>query len=181
MRIFLIVVSFINTLFYVLIYAYYDTILDMVGSTSISAGAQNFFKVLVLIIAGFCIGLLTLLYLNLKMRRSYFEVKNLLLIGIVPFLLLIFSAGPINSFIVSRFFSERESIQELIFYLFSRQVLWSIWFGFAIGTSVRIDFKKGRHKHAVSYAPGEDNVNEPKSIEDNWSFRWIFPAGGWIW
>ncbi len=162
MRIFLIVISFINTLFYILIYAYYDNVLDILGATAISASLQNILKTFILIIAGFCIGIMVMLLLNIKSDRSHFELKNLLLIGIVPFILLILSLDPVSNLIISRIFSGSEKMQELVFYLLSRNVLWSVWFGFALGTSVRPCFKKGRHKHAVTYVLGEDNVMEPK-------------------
>ncbi len=142
MRIFLIVISFINTLFYVLVYAYYDNVLSMLGNIAISAGLQNFLKTLVLLIAGFCIGIMVMLLLNIRSGRSSFNLKNLILIGIVPFMLMILSLDPVSSFILSRLLAGNEKIQELVFYLLSRNVLWSVWFGFALGTSVRPGFGK---------------------------------------
>lgn len=158
MRIFLIIVSFINTLLYVLIYAYYDTILSLLGTSLLSAGMQNFFRAIVLIVAGFCIGLMSMLLLSPGMRRSRFDIRNLLLVGIVPFILLVLSPGPVTDMIASRIFGNIESIRELLFYLLSRQALWSVWFGFAVGTSVRIQFGGRRHKHIASYAPGEKEI-----------------------
>ena len=160
MRIFLIVISFINTLFYVLVYAYYDTVLSMLGNIAISANLQNFLKTLILLIAGFCIGVMVMLLLNIQSGRSHFDLKNLILIGIVPFILLILSLGPVSAFIISRILSGNERIQELAFYLLSRNVLWSVWFGFALGTSVRPSFGKRKHKHAATYVLDEDNVME---------------------
>ncbi len=158
MRIFLIVISFINTLFYMLVYAYYDNVLSMLGNISISVGLQNFLKTLILLIVGFCIGIMVMLLLNKKSGRSSFDLKNLILIGIVPFMLLILSSGPVSSFILSRLLAGNEKIQELVFYLLSRNVLWSVWFGFALGTSVRPSFEKRRNKHASAYVLNEDNV-----------------------
>ena len=160
MRIFLIVISFINTLFYVLVYAYYDTVLSMLGNIAISPNLQNFLKTLILLIAGFCIGVMVMLLLNIQSGRSHFDLKNLILIGIVPFMLLILSLGPVSAFILSRILSGNEKIQELAFYLLSRNVLWSVWFGFALGTSVRPSFGKRKHKHAATYVLDEDNVME---------------------
>ncbi|MCJ7472429.1 MAG: hypothetical protein MUP02_06460 [Actinobacteria bacterium] len=158
MRIFLIVISFINTLLYVLIYAYYDNVLDMLGATAISADLQNLLRTLVLIIAGFCIGITVMLLLDLKINRSCFSFKNLLLIGIVPFILLILSQGFVSGLIISRLFSGSEKIQELVFYLLSRNVLWSVWSGFALGTSIRPVFRKVRHKHTVTYILRDDDI-----------------------
>ena len=160
MRIFLIIVSFLNTLLYVLIYAYYDTILDLMGISLLSAGMQNFLKVVVLVVAGFCIGLMSMLLLAPGMKRSRFNIKNLLLVGLLPFIFLILSPGPVTDLIASRIFGNKESIRELLFYLLSRQMLWSVWFGFAIGTSVRIRFGKRMHKHVTSYTPVEKEVIE---------------------
>lgn len=158
MRIFLIIVSFVNALLYVLIYAYYDTILGFLGTSLLLAGMQNFLKAAVLIAAGFCVGLMSMLLLSPGMRRSRFDIKNLLLLGMIPFIFLILSPGAVTNFIASRIFGDRESIRELLFYLFSRQALWSIWFGFAIGTSVRICFRRRRNKHSVSYTPVEKEI-----------------------
>jgi hypothetical protein len=158
LRIFLIIVSFINTLLYVLIYAYYDTILDRMGASLLSAGMQTFFKIVVLVAAGFCIGLMSMLLLSPGMKRSRFNVKNLLLIGLIPFILLLLSSGPVIDFIASRIFGNKESIRELLFYLLSRQAILSIWFGFAVGTSVRIRFGKKTHKHSANYTLVEKEI-----------------------
>lgn len=162
MRIFLIIVSFVNTLFYVLFYAYFDNVMELLGTTILSAGFQHFIKDLILIIIGFCIGLMAIMFLKPKINRSYFEVKNLILLGIVPFFMLLLSRGAITNFIVSRFFSNNTSIQELIFYLFSRQVLWAMWFGFALGTSVRPNFVRIDNKHAVKYAVSDNHITDTK-------------------
>jgi len=165
-RIFLIIVSFINTLLYILIYAYYDTILGLLGTSSLSAGIQNFFKVIVLIAAGFCIGLMSMLLLSPGMRRSRFDVRNLLLIGMAPFVLLILSPGPVIDLIASRIFGNKESIRELLFYLLSRQALLSIWLGFAVGTSVRIHFGRRKLKHVTSYTPDQKEIIETGQDEN---------------
>ncbi|MCD4669080.1 MAG: hypothetical protein K8S14_01400 [Actinomycetia bacterium] len=164
MRIFLIILSFINTLLYVLIYAYYDTILGLLGTSLLSAGMQNFLKAAVLIAAGFCIGLMPMLLLSPGIMRSRFDVKNLLLVGTVPFILLVLSPGPVTDMIASRIFGNNESIREMLFYLLSRQVLWSVWLGFAAGTSVRIHFGRRRQKHTASYISGEKEM--PKTGQD---------------
>ena len=166
MRIFLIIVSFINTLLYVLIYAYYDTILDRMGTSLLSAGMQSFFKIVVLVAAGFCIGLMSMLLLAPGMKRSRFNIKNLLLIGLVPFILLLLSPGPVTDLIASRIFGNKESMRELLFYLLSRQAILSIWFGFAVGTSVRIHFGKRVHKHSTSYTLVEKEIIETGQDRD---------------
>ena len=166
MRIFLIIVSFINTLLYVLIYAYYDTILDRMGASLLSAGMQTFFKIVVLVAAGFCIGLMSMLLLSPGMKRSRFNIKNLLLIGLIPFILLLLSPGPVIDFIASRIFGNKESIRELLFYLLSRQAILSIWLGFAVGTSVRIHFGKRVHKHSTNYTLVEKEIIETGQDRD---------------
>ena len=162
MRVFLIIISFINTLFYVLFYAYYDNVLSILGISLGSAVFQNFIKLLFLLIIGFCIGIMVMLLLPLKLNKSYFDIKNLIILGIVPFLLIVFSLEPVTNFIIYRFFSDNESFQELIFYLFSRQILWSVWLGFAIGTSIRFSFKKRQHRHSKTYKLTGDNILESK-------------------
>jgi len=166
LRIFLIIVSFINTLLYVLIYAYYDTILDRIGTSLLSAGMQSFFKIVVLVAAGFCIGLMSMLLLAPGMKRSRFNVKNLLLIGLIPFILLLLSPGPVIDFMASRIFGNKESMRELLFYLLSRQAILSIWLGFAVGTSVRIRFGKRVHKHSANYTLVEKEIIETGQDRD---------------
>ena len=153
MRYFLIVFSFINTIFYILAYAYYDTILSFLGVENISAPALNYIKLLILLVIGFCIGTNVMLMLRLKLERSIFSFTNLILIGIIPFLCLILSQGSITGFIITRFFNSNARLSELAFYLFSRQTIWALWLGFAIGSSVRFGFPKRRHRHVVNDEP----------------------------
>ena len=166
LRIFLIIASFINSLLYFAVYAYFDTIIGFIGS-SMSGGVQSFLKILVLAIAGFCIGLIPMLILSPGMRRNRIDIKSLILVGIVPFILLVFSPGPVIDFIASRIFSGDVKIKELLFYLLSRQSLWSVWLGFAVGTSVRISFRKRLPRHKVNYVPVQDQVIEEKQDESN--------------
>ncbi len=162
MRYFLITLSFINTLFYILIYAYYDNILGFFGVADISAAALYYIKLLVLLIIGFCIGINVMLLLRLKIERSLFSFKNLVIIGIVPFISLILSQGSITSFIITRFFNSSNTISELAFYLFSRQTIWSLWLGFAIGSSVRFSFVRKKHKHMAVKQSGQ---LDPESLK----------------
>ncbi len=147
MRVFLIVFSFINTVFYILVYSYFDNILDIFGVTSLSSTAVNYIKLTALLVVGFCIGITVMLILRLKMKKSLFSFKNLFIVGIFPFICLILSEGSITSFIINKFFNSSETLSELAFYLFSRQTIWSLWLGFAIGTSVRLSFLKREYKH----------------------------------
>jgi len=162
LRAFLIIISFLNTILYMLFWAYYDNILSLLGLISAPAVLQSLAKDLLLIIIGFCIGLIAIMLLNLKLRYSFFDFKNLALLGLVPFILLILSRDSINGYIVSRFFSENNDIKELFFYLFSRKVLFSIWFGFALGTSVRPNFSNKKLKRNVKYTFSEKEIIEPK-------------------
>jgi hypothetical protein len=166
-RIFLIIVSFASGLLYFLIFSYFDTIIGVINPTLLPAGLQSFIKILVLLIAGFCIGLIPMLLLAPGMKRSRLDIRNLILMGIVPFILLILSPGPVIDFLATRIFSNNEQIRELLFYLFSRQPLWSVWLGFAIGTSTRISFKKKEHRHVVSNDAGEDERLNKSRDESN--------------
>jgi len=150
-RIFLITISFINSIFYFLIYSYFDSIIDIIGPTALSGGLQNFIKIFFLLAAGFCTGIIPMLLLAPGMKRSRLDIKNLLLVGIVPFLLLVFSPGPVTGFIATKVFSNNESVRELLFYLFSRQPLWAVWLGFAAGSSVRVSFRKKAGMQAVNH------------------------------
>jgi len=149
MRIFLIIFSFVNAFLYFLVYAYFENILVLFGSVSITGGLLGFVKIMLLIIISFLIGLIVSLLLRGKIKKSYFDYRIALIVGILPFIFLILSQGSIINIIVTGIFSSNRQISELIFYFFSRQIVWAMWFGFAIGASVRIAFNK-KIKHAKS-------------------------------
>ena len=166
MRLFLIIFSFVNTVFYVLVYSYFDNILDVFGVTSLSSIATNYIKLAVLLIVGFCIGMMVMLILRLKIKKNLFSFKNLLIIGIFPFICLILSEGSITSFFINKFFNSSERLSELAFYLFSRQTIWSLWLGFAIGTSIRFSFSKKEYKH-LSIEKSDNKELGPEVIAES--------------
>jgi len=157
MRFFLIAVSFVNSLLYIMVYSYYNNIMDIFGIT-FSAAAQSFFKILILVIAGFCIGLIPMLLLSPGMKRSRFDIKNFALTGIVPLIFLLLSPGQVTDFIASAVFGNNEKIREALFYLLSRQAIWSVWSGFALGTSVKICFKRKNYRHSGDIIPGKEEA-----------------------
>jgi len=167
LRIFLIIFSFINTVFYIFIYSYFDNILDVLGVTDLSPAAVNYIKLAALLIVGFCIGANVMLILRLKIKRSLFSFRNLIIIGIFPFICLILSEGTITSFIINKFFNSSETLSELAFYLFSRQTIWSLWLGFAIGSSIRFSFLKKEYKHlSVEKLERKNSGSEPAKVSD---------------
>lgn len=147
LRVFLIIFSFVNAVFYVLIYSYFDKVVEIVGGTGLSPVTLNYMKLASLMIAGFCIGVIVMLLLKLKLKRSFFSFKNLVIVGIFPLVCLILSEGTITGFIISRFFNSSEELSELAFYLFSRQSIWALWLGFATGSSIRFSFSRRKYKH----------------------------------
>ncbi|MDD3628545.1 MAG: hypothetical protein RBR58_02900 [Candidatus Humimicrobiaceae bacterium] len=147
MRNFLTVFSFINAILYAVIYSYFDNIIETLGVANLSPVVSNNIKLVALLITGFCAGMLVMLILKLKIKKSFFSFKNLVIVGIFPFICLILSEGTITSFIVTRFFHSSEKVSELLFYLFSRQAIWSLWLGFAIGSSIRFHFPRIRYRH----------------------------------
>lgn len=167
MRIFLVIFSFINTVFYVFVYSYFDNVLDILGITGLSSTAVNYIKLAALLIVGFCIGINVMLILRLKIKKSRFSFKNLIIVGIFPFICLILSEGSITSFIINKFFNSSERLSELVFYLFSRQIIWSLWLGFAIGTSIRFSFLKKEYKHlSVENLEKEHSGSESAKVSD---------------
>ena len=151
MRIFLIVFSFINALLYFLIYAYYENIIGILCNVDITAGAVSFLKIFILIIMGFLIGLIVSLLIKIQLDKSFFDYRIALIVGIMPFIFLILSQGNVIGFIVTRIFNSDRQISELLFYFLSRQIIWALWLGFAVGASVRVAFKK-KLKHEIYYA-----------------------------
>ncbi|MCL4417309.1 MAG: hypothetical protein M1365_11530 [Actinobacteria bacterium] len=150
MRIFLIVITFINTMLYLLIYAYYENIMGLFGNLNVGGGWLSFLKILDLIIVGFLIGLIVSLSLRLHIEKSFFDYRMLLIVGILPFIFLVLSPAPVINFFVTKLFNSSRQISEAAFYFFSRQIIWTLWFGFAIGVSVRLSFKK-KLKHEIIY------------------------------
>jgi hypothetical protein len=150
MRIFLIVIAFINTMLYLLVYAYYENIMGLFGNVNVAGGWLSFLKILDLVIVGFLIGLIVSLLLRLSIEKSFFDYRMLLIVGILPFIFLILSPGQVTNFFITKLFNSSRQISEAAFYFFSRQIIWSMWFGFAIGVSIRLAFKK-KLKHEITY------------------------------
>ena len=157
MRIFLLIFSFINTIFYILIHSYFDNILEILGIVNLSPAAANYIKLAALLIVGFCVGVNVMLILRLKIKRSLFSFRNLIIVGIFPFICLILSEGTITSFIINKFFNSSEKLSELSFYLFSRQAICSLWLVFSIGSSIRFSFSRIKYKHTSVEEPEDKN------------------------
>ena len=149
MRIFLIFFSFVNAFLYFLVYAYYDNILAVFGGANITSGFLGFLKIFMLVIVSFLIGLIVSMLIKFKIDKSFFDWRIALIVGIFPFIFLILSQGTITNYFVVEVFNSNRQVSELIFYFFSRQIVWAMWLGFAIGASVRIAFKK-KTKHEKS-------------------------------
>ena len=149
MRIFLIIFSFVNAFLYFLVYAYYENILTLFSGINVTSGFQSFIKIFLLVIVSFLIGLIVSLLIRFKIEKSFFDWRIALIVGIFPFIFLLLSQGSITNYVVVEIFNSNRQVSELIFYFFSRQIVWAMWLGFAIGASVRIAFKK-KIKHEKS-------------------------------
>ncbi len=146
-------------------YSYFDKILEILGVISLSPVAMNYIKLAALLIVGFCIGAMVMLVLRLKIKKSIFSFRNLVIVGIFPFICLILSEGTITSFIINKFFNSSEKLSELAFYLFSRQAIWSLWLGFAIGSSIRFSFLGRKYKHTSIGKPEKVNSESVKAAD----------------
>jgi hypothetical protein len=136
---------------YLLVYAYYENIMGLFGNINVAGGWLSFLKILDLVIVGFLIGLIVVLLLRLRIEKSFFDYRMLLIVGILPFIFLILSQGQVTNFFIEKLFNSSRQISEAAFYFFSRQIIWAIWFGFAIGVSIRLSFKK-KLKHEITYS-----------------------------
>ena len=137
-------------MFYLLVYAYFENIMGLFGNVNVAGGWLTFLKILDLIIVGFLIGLIVSMLLRLSIVKSFFDYRMLLIVGILPFIFLILSQGQVTNFFIVKLFNSSRQISEAAFYFFSRQIIWSMWFGFAIGVSIRLAFKK-KLKHEITY------------------------------
>jgi len=155
LRVFLLIISFINTVLYILVYAYYNNILNLFNTVALPVGLLNFIKLLTLVIVGFCIGLNVSLLLRLNINKSFFDIRTLIIVGFIPAFCLLLSEGTITNFFIAKFFGSNKRLTELVFYLFSRQIIWTLWLGFSVGSSVRINFIK-RIRHTVTYNVEKD-------------------------
>ena len=150
MRLFLVITSFITAFLYFLVYALFDNILAIFGSIDVTGAFISFVKIFIVVIVGFLIGFIVILLLKIRYERSHFDYRFLLIVGILPFIFLILSQGSITNLLIVRLFDSNRQISEFVFYFLSRQIVWAMWFGFALGTSVRLAFKR-RLKHELSY------------------------------
>jgi len=159
MRLFLIIFSFINAFLYYLVYAFYDNILGIISASGAASGFFAFLKLAVLAVIGFLIGLVISLMTRVQVEKTFFDYRIAIVAGIIPFILLILSTGAVTDFIVSGIFNSNRQVSEFIFYFLSRQIIWTLWLGFALGASVRVSFRK-KLKHEA-YFKMEDNVKIP--------------------
>jgi hypothetical protein len=150
MRLFLIITSFITAFLYFLIYALYDNILAIFGSIDVTGALISFLKIFILVIVSFLIGLIVILLLKIRYEKSHFDYRFLLIVGLLPFIFLILSQGAVTNLLIVKVFNSNRQISEFVFYFLSRQIVWAMWFGFALGTSVRLAFKR-KLKHEASY------------------------------
>ncbi len=158
----MIIFSFINTIFYILIYSYFEKILEVLEGINLSPFAASYIKLSALLIAGFCIGVMAMLILRLRLKKSFFSFKNFFTLGTVPLLLIILSEGAVTGFIIDKLFNSSETISELAFYLLSNQSIWFLWLGFAVGSSLRLGLYKKVLKHVAAVAKEDKS---PKKAE----------------
>jgi len=148
MRFILIIISFINILLYYSAYAYYDTILGALAKYELPIGLLSFVKYFIIFILGFLIGFLIILGMRLKVKKNYFDIKGLLLVGLIPALAIIISYSGLADFLVNAIFKSNATVNELYYYFFSRTDIWALWLGVATGSSIRLKLlQKRKYKH----------------------------------
>ena len=148
MRFVLIIISFVNILLYYSAYAYYDTILGALAKYELPVSLLSFIKYFIIFILGFLIGFLIILGMRLKVKMNYFDIKVLLLVGLVPALAIIISYSGLANFLVTSIFKSNDTVNELYYYFFSRTDIWAMWLGIATGSSIRIKLsQKKKYKH----------------------------------
>lgn len=147
MRILLIIICFVNIFLYYTAYSYYDNILTALAKYELPVGFLTFLKYFIIFVLGFLIGLLVILGMRLRVSRNYFDVKVLLLAGLLPALAIMLYYSGLVSFLISTFFAGNETISELYYYFFSRTDIWALWLGVAAGASVRLKLMQPRRKY----------------------------------
>jgi hypothetical protein len=150
MRVFLTIFSFVNAFLYFMLYAFFDNILMIIGGVDSSQGFLVFIKIVIIVLFGFLIGLIVTFLQNIPAEKSFFDYKIAIIVGILPFIFLILSGSDITNFLAVHLFGSNRHLSELLFYFFSRQIVFALWLGFAVGVSVRISFKR-KLKHEMVY------------------------------
>jgi len=151
MKLVLRIFSFVNIILYYTAYAYFDNITTALAVYNLPAGFLNFLRFFVILILGFMIGFLIVISMKQDWNKNYFDIKVFLLAGFIPAIaLLLYKTGLVN-IVVSRLFNSNMTVSELAFYFFSREVVWTLWLGIAIGASVRLKFRSSprKFKHQV--------------------------------
>lgn len=148
MRFILIIISFINIFLYYTAYAYFDNILAALARYELPLGFLTFLKYFIIFVLGFLIGFLITLAMRLRVSMNYFDLKVLLMVGLVPAFAIILSYSGLVSFLVNSIFKSNETISELYYYFFSRTDIWALWLGVATGSSIRLKLlHKKKYKH----------------------------------
>lgn len=148
MRLILIIISFINIFLYYTAYAYFDNILITLARYELPVGFLTFLKYFIIFVLGFLIGFLIILGMRLRVSMNYFDLKVLLLVGLIPALAIILSYSGLISFLINTIFKSNGTISELYYYFFSRTDIWSLWLGVATGSSIRLKLlQKRKYKH----------------------------------
>jgi hypothetical protein len=144
LRKFLIIFSYINIILYFILYSLFDYMLGKIPLSGMPGPAITTIKILFLIAAGFCLGIVISILRGHEGMKNCFDYRIFLKTGILPFILLILSGGQITSLIITYFFGGSKQLSELAFYLFSRDIIWAVWLGISLGVSVKLRFKRQR-------------------------------------
>jgi hypothetical protein len=151
MRLFLTGVSFINIILYYTAFAYFDNIMAALAGYNLPVGFLNFLRFFIVFILGFMIGFLIAVSTKSRVNMNYFDIRVFLIVGCIPALaLILYNTGAVN-LVVTRFFNSNLTVSELVFYFFSRDIIWAIWLGISAGASVRLKFKSSgkKFKHQI--------------------------------
>jgi ABC-type methionine transport system permease subunit len=143
-----------------MLYAFFDSIINLTGGVDASRGLMVFLKVAILVVFGFLIGLIISILQRIYAERSFFEYRIALISGIIPFILLILSNTSITNFIAEHMLGSNRQLSEMLFYFLSRQVIFAVWLGFSIGVSVRVAFRK-RLMHEKVYNLENEQLTQP--------------------
>ena len=151
MKFFLIAASFVNIILYYTAFAYFDNIIDALAVYNLSVSFLNFLRLFIVFILGFMIGFLIAISMKSVVNINYFDIRVFLIAGFIPAMALIFyNTGAVN-LVVTKFFNSNLKVSELVFYFFSRDIIWTIWLGISAGASVRLKFKSSgkKFKHQI--------------------------------
>jgi hypothetical protein len=121
-------------LIFISIYSLFDYILPLINLT-LPIFIYKLIKSILPIAIGFFISYFIFKLKNPKTKKTSFNFKRFMIFGIVPLFSLVIYLTSIHHIISEKIFKNIEFLSLSIKYIFDKYEIWSLWLGFALGSS----------------------------------------------